>query len=464
MTPDRPTAALAALLLLPFLAACDTGSPAQATGASGKLSGKQSKQASPKGDQTPRQDEDGKDEEEAKPKLVKTRALKPKAVQDRLPCTSHVEALHQVETLSRIQGQVALVLVEEGQEVRKGQVLCRFDDREARLNLDNAKVREQEAENGQETAKLELEEAAKSRQQAERDLAQAERDLARDRRGVEQRLTSKEVLEASQLNRDQAENKLTLARFAEKKARLGQEKARTALASARIERRLRERTLEYYTPTAPIDGIVSRIDVRGGEWIGPQGRLCQVIDHKNLILNLDRPQKELARLRVGQEVEVEVDAFPGKSFRARIDLISPVVSRETGTFKARARLLDADDGLRPGMFCRAEIILRVSQEALMIPKVAILYEGDKPFAFVARDGKARRIPIRPGIETKEEVEATIPQGLPDGTLFRSGDSIIVIGQKDLEDGQRIKLAGDEPAAKEKMSGKNGGKPASKGGQ
>ena len=376
---------------------------------------------------------------DTEPTLVEVVSLKPELVRDRLPATSHIEVFHNVEVLCQVRAQVKRVLVEQGQEVEKGELLVEMDDREFALEVDNAKVREDEAKNGKESSDLEYEEAVNRHKQAKLDLAKAERDYDRDKRGVEQGVTSPEALDESTAARDRAKNELELARVAESKAKIGQSRAQTMWDSAKITRQLAERTLRDCTIKSPITGVVARLDVRGGEWISLQVPLCQIVSDKNLIVELKRPQSELAILKPGQAVEIKVDAWSDEKFAAKIDLISPTVDRTNGTFTVRARLNDPSRRLKPGMFCRAEVITRISERALMIPKVAVLYDRDQPFAFVARDNRAVRIDITAGIETKDRLEATNKADTGGKGVFGFDDQLIIVDPTKLDDGQPIRF-------------------------
>ncbi len=379
---------------------------------------------------------------ETKARLVRVLPLEARPIEERLPCTGNVESLHEVSILARVSAQVLEVPVEEGAVVAKGQVLVRLDDREAALELEAARIDEKEAENAVAEAALGLADARRRLAQAKLDLDQAARDHERTAKGVEQELYGAKDLEAAKLAHDRARNDLELARAAEERARLGLEKAKTGLEAARIQRRLQERRLEDYTVRAPFAGILAALEVRGGEWTSPQAMLGTLVDHRDLIVRLVRPQRELSRLRVGQRVEFRLDARPEHPFFGDLDWISPIVDTQTGTFTVRARLEDPEGLLRPGLFARAWIVTGANRQALMIPKTAVLYEGELPFAFVARDGKALRLPIERGIETRDAIEARNVGGGLGIRNFRFGDLLVVEGQKDLEDGRPLRFTED----------------------
>ncbi len=369
---------------------------------------------------------------------VTTHILEPRAVAEKIPCTGNVEAFHTVEVVSRANGQLLDVAIEEGQTVTKGQVLFSIDDRHQRLSLEVASNRQKDASSRVKEARFALQEAKDRIVQADLEHRQANRALARTKKSHEEDLASATALEDSQLACDKCKSALDLAKTAEKKAKLGLELAANEAERAVIDHKIQDRLLEDYTVRAPITGVVSVLAVKGGEQIAIQSPVCTIVASDDLVLYLKRPQQELSQLKVDQKVEIEVDAFE-EHFKGHIDLISPTVDATTGTFRARVRVADAERRLRPGMFCRARIITGTSHHALMIPKAAILYEADRPFAYVVRNNTAVRIPIERGIELTTSLEATNTAKTPKSGMFVAGDRIVIEGSKKLEPGRQVQV-------------------------
>ncbi|MEZ5990430.1 MAG: efflux RND transporter periplasmic adaptor subunit [Planctomycetota bacterium] len=393
----------------------------------------------------PTQDPDGGKAEatKARPKLVGVEVLAPRTVEERIPCTSHITAFHELPILSEVAGQVVDVEIEDGALVEQDQVLFRIDDDESRLALDTAKNEEKAAETQVEENDLAFLEAKKRVATAEIERLDAESQFERARKGRDEGLTSTKDFDLAKLSLDKAESELELARFAERKAELGKIKAGNDLESKVIARKLRELDLAKHVVRAPFAGVVPRRAVKGGEWITSSTELCRLVDHRHLVLELPRPQRQLGRIEVGQRVDVEVDSHPDRRFVARVGFVSPVVDQATGTFLVRARVEDPDGALRSGMFCRAEIVTKTSRDALMVPKLALLYEGQLPYAFVVRDGKAVQVPVDVGIEVKDAVEAVNRAADGEARGFRVGDLVVVKGKEKLEDGEVVKV--DAPA-------------------
>jgi RND family efflux transporter MFP subunit len=381
---------------------------------------------------------------ESETKLVGIQKILPSKVQDRLPCTTHVEVQHSVDILAEVPGQVVEVPIEEGQLVEKGTILCRLDDSEARLSLESAQNEEKIAKTQIDETLLNAEEASKKIGQAKINLANAKKELERATEGVAEQLTSAIELETAQLAFDKASHELALTEFAARKAELEKVKANNQLEQRVLARKIEERKFGKYTIRAPFRGIVPELKVKGGEWVTNSKVLFQLYDAERLEVNISRPQRQFGLLRTGQAVEIEVDAYPTKRFIAHIHYLSPIVDMQTGSFLVRARIEDPDRKLRPGMFCRADIITRESHEALMIPKVAILYQGELPHAFVVRNGKAHRIEINPGIELKDSLEALNKGGVDDENRFHPGEAVVIKGKEKLVEGDRVEFRVEIP--------------------
>jgi membrane fusion protein (multidrug efflux system) len=92
-----------------------------------------------------------------------------------------------------------------------------------------------------------------------------------------------------------------------------------------------------------------------------------------MYVNFNIPQRQLPQLEVGQEVRVNVDAFPGRVFPARLAAINPAVDPDSRNVAAQALLENPGEVLRAGMFARAEVVLPVAESTVVLPATAIAY-------------------------------------------------------------------------------------------
>src|SRR5690606_24600558 len=123
------------------------------------------------------------------------------------------------------------------------------------------------------------------------------------------------------------------------------------------------------------------------------------------------PERELATLKTGLPVELQVDALPGKTFAGKVDRVSPVVDAGSGTFRVISQFTN-DGQLQPGMFGRLRIDYDRRANALVIPRAALMEDDAKPTVFVVRDGKAQRVSLETGHVEGAWVE--VRKGLEEG--------------------------------------------------
>jgi RND family efflux transporter MFP subunit len=370
--------------------------------------------------------------------LVRVAPVAVRQVRREIETTAWLESEHQVTVLAKIAGRVAEVLVDEGREVAKGDLLARLDMREAQAALDQVEVQAREAKVAQQLAELEVDTAESRAAQAGIEFEKAQAELRRQEQ-LGPGVGSPKVLEDARFARDAAEKALRVAEFGARKAKLDAERAANTILE--LDARLRETKLrlEEHEIRSPIAGIVAQRFVKGGETIGNATQLFVVLDQRNLTSYMQRPQIELPLVRNARDVVFTADAWPERDFHGRIDLVSPVVDRETSSFKMRMRVVgDAAELLRPGMFVRVRILTEEQRDALMVPKAALLNEGDQTIVFALRDGRAHQIVLRPGLEQQEWIEAL--SGVDD--TLTPGDLVIVTGQDDLKDQDRVETVED----------------------
>ena len=136
-------------------------------------------------------------------------------------------------------------------------------------------------------------------------------------------------------------------------------------------------------------------------------------------------------LSVGQPARITTDLLPDDDFPGRIIRISPVVDPNSGTFRVTLAIDDADERLRPGMFVTTRIVTATHDEALLVPKRAVVYDDGYPHVFVVQDSTARKIQLDVGFEDTENLEVLSGVG--------RGDSIVVVGQNGLKDLARVRV-------------------------
>jgi len=281
--------------------------------------------------------------------------------------------------------RVETVAVEEGDSVRRGDLLVALGDAVPAAQAAQAEAAVAEAE-----AALRV---------AEADLRRAT-DLARSEN------VARQTLEQRQATARQAEARLLSAR-----ARAREAEAR--LAQTRI--------------LAPADGVVSRRSILPGAVVQPGQEMARLIEEGRLELEARVPELDLAAVAPGQAVRV---LHGGREIQGSVRAVAPVVAGETRLGLVHVAL-PAGSGLRPGMFARAEI-LPEPRPALMVPQEAVVFRGAQAVVFVLPEG-ADRVAQRPvGTGSRQEGMVVVTEGLA------AGERIVVTGAGFLSDGDRVR--------------------------
>jgi multidrug efflux system membrane fusion protein len=118
-----------------------------------------------------------------------------------------------------------------------------------------------------------------------------------------------------------------------------------------------------------------------GQYLNPGEEIVTLTDLSELFINFTLPEQTLAELKVGQDVTLSVDAYPGRTFSASINAIEPQVGQETRTVKVQAEMKNVDNMLSPGMFAKVMVSLPQGAPAIIVPETAVDFTiyGDSVF-------------------------------------------------------------------------------------
>jgi len=291
----------------------------------------------------------------------------------RFATTSVLETDADAPVVARRSGEVVDILVEEGDEVRRGQVLARVDGNRARLAMQEARAL----------------------------LDQSEREFRRMVDLHERGLVSAAAFDGMQFD----------------------------LEALRAQFELKKLDVEYSTIRATIDGVVSERVIKIGQHLNEGDTTFRVTDARTLIAELHIPQSEIGRVSVGDRAVIRVDAMPERGFDAHVIRVGPTVDARNGTFRATAYVDNREGQLAPGMFARLGVAVEKRDNALVIPLSAVVEEDGQTVVYVVTNGTAERRIVETGIESGDIVE--IVAGVSDQ------DTVVVTGQSTLRDGSRV---------------------------
>ena len=170
---------------------------------------------------------------------------------------------------------------------------------------------------------------------------------------------------------------------------------------------------------SPIDGIVVERNATIGASVGTDASVFKIINLSSVWIDANVFEKDLPRVRNGQQVKVTTTAFPGTTFSGKVIFINSVVDPDSRTVKVRTEVPNPDGRLKPDMFANVEIITDVNSTALSVPQSAVLDDSGKSIVFVAEGNTYKPRQVQVGIKNGDRVE--IIDGL------KSGDKVVVKG-------------------------------------
>lgn len=207
----------------------------------------------------------------------------------------------------------------------------------------------------------------------------------------------------------------------------------TKLAEAQAAERIARKTVEDCVLKAPFDGYIAARSVDMGNNVAPGMTCFKLVKIEQVKVKLSVPEGEIAGIKMGQTVNFTVAALNNASYTAKIVEKGVQANVLSHTYEVRAELANKDHKLLPGMVCSVQMQQTNSQTGIIIPQDAVLVEGNTPYVWIARNGKAHRQNIVTGDVCREGV--IVSSGL------QAGDSVFISGQNRVSEGVQIKIVG-----------------------
>lgn len=339
--------------------------------------------------------------------VVKTAKVEMAPFEEAVELTGELRALAQVAVAPKISGRLSEVLVDNGDFVKKGQLLARIDDQEIEQQVSRAQ------------ASLRVAEARLKQDKA--NLENLRSQLRRSERLYADQLVSLQDLEdlRSQVQAGEA----------------GLELGEAQINQARADLRELEIQLEQTRLHAPMSGYVGDRTLHPGALVTPSSSIVSVLDLSRLKTIVAAPEQHLRKLRVGLPSRVAVDAYPTESFTGFITRISPLLDPDTRAAEVEIIIPNRQSMLKAGMFVRAAVVIR-NVESLAIPRESLVTRESQQGVFVIVDGKAHYLPVQIGVSQQGRIQ--VLEGI------EPGREVVAAGSQFLNEGDAVRLAGDRP--------------------
>lgn len=323
---------------------------------------------------------------------IEVTRVTPRRLTETVRLSGSVDPVNQTVVKSEVAATLAEVLVREGQAVKRGDVLARFDTRELAARL-------AEKESNLAGARAQLTYAEKTRA---KNMALRQKDIV------------------AETSLDQAQSTFQV------------QQASVAAMTAQVD--LARKALNDAVVRAPIDGIVAERTVNPGETLGVNGRMFSVVDLSRVEVTATVPADEVARLKPGQTVLLRVEGFDERTFQGTLARINPVARAGTRAIPVYVSVDNADGSLRGGMFAAGDAVVAEAAEAIALPPVAVRRDAEGDYVLAVVDGRLARKPVRPGAAWARG-ELVQVEGLA------SGDLVVTAPLPGLRAGHAVRVAG-----------------------
>jgi RND family efflux transporter MFP subunit len=294
-----------------------------------------------------------------------------------------VEPLRTIGVNSLAAGSVLALRVEEGDEVREGELLAELDARETRAQLERATAL----------------------------LASAEADFERSQQ-----------LHAGQI--------ITAAEF---------EASRSAYEVAKSDAELWRTRLEFTRITAPSAGVVTAKHVEAGSVVSANQRVFDLADVSQLVVRVQLSELDVVYLRAGAAVDVSLDAYPTVQLPGRVRRVFPTADQDSRLVPVEVALgpVPPDVRVRPGFLARVTFALERQAGVLAVPAPAVGASDRGPFVYVVEADTLVRRPVALGLTAQGWV--ALERGV------REGELVVVSGHTNLQEGARVRVIEPSPA-------------------
>ena len=310
----------------------------------------------------------------------------------RVALSGTLHPYQQVVVKSQVAGELAAVTVREGQPVRKGEVLARFDGADIRSRVD------------EKTANI-------AAMRAQLRLAEKTRDLNRQ-------LLSQNFISQNAFDNTQSSAEVMRANLQSLEAQL--EVARKAWGDSTVR--------------SPMDGIVAERFAQAGEKLPIDARIVSVVDLGRMELAALIPASEIAAVRTGQSVRFTVDGFGDRRFDGKVDRINPAAEDGTRSIRVYAVLDNADGALRGGMFATGSVLVEAGRSATLVPLRALREENGEAVVFRIDGEQVVRTAVRIGMRDLDRGVAEVIGGL------EPGQRVLDASLTNVRPGDRVRLA------------------------
>ncbi len=304
-----------------------------------------------------------------------------------------VKSRNQHQVFPTASGVIQQILVTEGDVVKKGDPLLKLDNETARLNTENARIAAEYSSVSANAAKLsELQETidlARSRKQNDSMLLVRQRNLWANKIGTRVELEQREL---------NYKNAVTALRSAQLRYKDLKKQLDFAAKQSQKSLQISETMSDDFTVRSETDGKVYSVLKEKGEMVSPQMPVAVIGAADEFILELQVDEYDIARIKPGQKVLLNLDSYKGQVFEAKVFKVNPAMNERTRSFTVEASFVTTPPALYPNLTTEANIVIQRKENALIIPRE---YLVDGSYVMTEDDEKVQ---VKTGLKDYQKVE------------------------------------------------------------
>jgi RND family efflux transporter MFP subunit len=373
-----------------------------------------------------------------------------KDLEIRFGTTADILANQQAAIFSKVSGYIRRIHVDRGDFVREGQLLVEIDDQELQAQLQHARAGLLTGQASHQMARSTLDgnranlenqraNLLKARAVADNDARQADRMKALFERGLVSATDWENARTTAEASRAQLQASEAQLRVAESQILAAESQVRLAEAQIETYRAaldLAQSNLANTRLMAPFAGYVSQRNLDAGAAVsaGSSGTntsslgILVVQDIRSVKVQVEVPERQIARVVAGVPVRLSVDPYTGQQFRGTVTRIVHALDPRSRTMGVEVDIPNGDGRLKPGMFARVELVVDRRPATLALPVEALRVGDGKPSVVVVRGGAAEFVSVELGVTDGGWVEITKGVGEQDSVIVQ-GKDLVKAGQK-----------------------------------
>jgi RND family efflux transporter MFP subunit len=348
----------------------------------------------------------------SEPLAISTVPVESRSIDRYLRLTGSLKADAQAEVSAETAGRVIETPVERGTRVTQGALLVRISPSET-----SAQLQEADANAAQIEAKLGLVAGQPFDRTKVPDVmnAKASLDLAEAEFNRMRTLVDQKVISQSEF--DQRRTQLEAARQKYQSEQNLADQSYRSLEGARARVALARKAVADTSVRAPLTGLVAERLVSVGDYVTRGARVATVVRVDPLRVELTVPEQHVSLIRVGQQVRLTVDAYPGQEFAATVKFVSPSLRSDQRALTVEAIAANADARLKPGFFATALVRQPDAAPALLVPATAIETIAGTSRVYAVKDNKIEERIVTLGEKLDGQIEIT--SGVANGDVIAS---------------------------------------------